>query len=60
MKNSFDRLIDGLASEYGMPSFPEKNISTKFTALHLKSAFQSTYIKMSFDGYILLPKWVRS
>jgi hypothetical protein len=24
MKNSFDRLIDGLASEYGMPSFPEK------------------------------------
>ncbi|AKT33551.1 CesT family type III secretion system chaperone [Pseudomonas syringae pv. actinidiae] len=24
MKNSFDRLIDGLASEYGMPSFPAK------------------------------------
>ncbi|AVB12511.1 MULTISPECIES: CesT family type III secretion system chaperone [Pseudomonas syringae group] len=24
MKNSFDRLIDGLAKEYGMPSFPEK------------------------------------
>ncbi|ARD13868.1 MULTISPECIES: CesT family type III secretion system chaperone [Pseudomonas] len=24
MKSSFDRLIDGLASEYGMPSFPEK------------------------------------
>ncbi|EPM83034.1 CesT family type III secretion system chaperone [Pseudomonas syringae] len=24
MKNSFDRLIDGLAKDYGMPSFPEK------------------------------------
>ncbi|AVB18702.1 MULTISPECIES: CesT family type III secretion system chaperone [Pseudomonas syringae group] len=24
MKNSFDRLIDGLAKDYGMPSFSEK------------------------------------
>lgn len=25
MKNSFDRLIDGLAQDYGIPSFPDKN-----------------------------------
>ncbi|OSN12204.1 hypothetical protein BV360_05603 [Pseudomonas syringae pv. actinidiae] len=36
MKNSFDRLIDGLAKDYGMPSFSEKNMRTRFIVLSLK------------------------
>ncbi|PHN76862.1 type III chaperone protein ShcF [Pseudomonas syringae pv. cerasicola] len=50
MKNSFDRLIDGLAKDYGMPGFPEKKHENEVYCFE----FKEVSIKIYQDKF----KWV--